>query len=486
MHASLKNYKTNLLRSVEQTITTYGMLKPDDAVVVGVSGGPDSVALLHILNTLAPRFSLRIGVAHLNHCLRQTASDRDAEFVGLLAKKLDLPCFMQKVDVRKYQADQKLSLEEAARRVRYTFYNEVSKTNRFNKIALGHHGDDNAEQVLMNLFRGSGPLGIAGIPPMRNRTIIRPLIQSKRIEIVKFLDKNKIPYIADISNTDTRYLRNRIRHQLIPLLKTAYNPKIIETLVRTAEIIRAEEERIEAEIDLLFKKTALNIQQDHVTFALSRLNDIHISTQRRLFRKAIETIKGDLRRIRFSHVDSVVRLLKSGQMNARLDFPNRIRVQQDQEGLRFSREKIPLRHLDPTPESDATPAFEYAIATPGSIFIKEIDSYIHFSKLSIENLPEVRHAGRNTAFFDQDAIHFPLLLRYYRPGDRFKPMGMAGTQPLKKFFIDKKVPKGERAKCPLLLSRGKIIWVVGHRIDESVKITPSTRNVLKVDLSLAY
>jgi len=486
MHASLKNYKTNLLRSVEQTITTYGMLKPNDAVVVGVSGGPDSVALLHILYTLAPRFSLRIGVAHLNHCLRQTASDKDAEFVLSVAKKLDLPCFIEKVDVLKYQIDNRLSLEEAARRVRYTFYNQVSKTNRFNKIALGHHGDDNAEQVLMNLFRGSGPLGLAGIPPVRNGIIIRPLIQAKRSEILGFLNKNKIPYIADTSNTDTRYLRNRIRLQLIPLLKAAYNPKIIETLNRLAEIIRAEEERIATEIDLLFKKTALNIQQDHVTFAVSRLNDIHISTQRRLFRRAIETIKGDLRRIRFSHIDSVARLLKNRQTEARLDFPGRIRVQQNNDVLRFSREKIALRHLDPKPGPEEIPAFEYAIATPESTFIKEIGLHIHFSEMSIDNLPDVRDAGRHTGFFDQDVIHFPLVLRNYRPGDRFKPLGMAGTQPLKKFFIDKKIPKAERGKCSLLLSRGKIIWVVGHRIDESVKVTPLTRNVLKVDLSLAY
>ncbi|MBW2681133.1 MAG: tRNA lysidine(34) synthetase TilS, partial [Deltaproteobacteria bacterium] len=184
MPASHKGYNNKLLRIVEQTVTTYGMLKPRDSVLVGVSGGPDSVALFHLLLTFAPRFSLRLGVAHLNHCLRQNDSDKDAEFVASLAGRFDIPFYMHKANVRNYQLKNKLSLEEAARRVRYTFLNKEAEKNRFNKIALGHHFDDNAELVLMNLFRGSGPLGISGIPPVRDGKIIRPLIQSNRSEII--------------------------------------------------------------------------------------------------------------------------------------------------------------------------------------------------------------------------------------------------------------------------------------------------------------
>ncbi|MBW2620551.1 MAG: tRNA lysidine(34) synthetase TilS, partial [Deltaproteobacteria bacterium] len=255
-----KGYKNKLLRTVEQTITTYGMLKPGDSVLIGVSGGPDSVALFHVLLTLASRFSLRIGVAHLDHCLRQNDSDKDAEFVASLAARFDIPCYIHKANVRKYQLENKLSLEEAARRVRHTFLNRVAEKNSFNKIALGHHFDDNAELVLMNLFRGSGPLGISGIPPVRDGKIIRPLIRSNRSEIIAFLDKNGIKYISDSSNRDTRFLRNRIRHDLIPLLKTSYNPKITQNLNRLASIVRSEEEWIEDVIHPLFKKAVINIQ----------------------------------------------------------------------------------------------------------------------------------------------------------------------------------------------------------------------------------
>ena len=474
-----------LLRTVEKTVSTYGMLEPKDSVLVGVSGGPDSIALLHVLLKLASRFSLRLGVAHLNHSLRQKDSDKDAEFVASVAEKFDLPCYVRKEDVYKYQVENKLSLEEAARRVRYTFFESVSETNRFNKIALGHHCDDNAELILMNLFRGSGPQGISGIPPMRDGKIIRPLINLKRSEIIDYLDAKELNYVSDSSNWDTKYIRNRIRLHLIPLLKESYNPKIIETLNRLAAIIGSEEEWIEDTIQPLFEKTALSLQDDIVSFSVPRLKEINIAAQRRIIRKAIARIKGDLRRITFSHIDSVINLLESEPTYKNLDFPDRIRVQLNRESLIFSKEKKALRDLNQKSGTVEKIAFEYKIAKPEPIFIKEIFAHMKFSEMDIEDLSDFRRTGQHAGFFDKDALSFPLVLRNIRPGDRFKPMGMTGTQKVTKFFIDKKVPKTERARCPVMLSQGKIVWVVGHRIDESVKVTPSTRNVLKMELFLA-
>ena len=220
MSGSYNIHNDKLIQTVGQTITAYDMLKSEDSVIIGVSGGPDSVGLLHILIALAPRFSLRLGIAHLNHCLRHVESDNDAKFVASLSRTLDLPCYIQKEDVRKYQVENKLSMEEAARQVRYTFLKNVAKRNGFNKIALGHHREDNAELVLMNLFRGSGPLGLSGIPPVRDNEIIRPLINSQRSEIIDFLKINRFEYTSDASNKDAKYLRNKIRHHLIPQLKT--------------------------------------------------------------------------------------------------------------------------------------------------------------------------------------------------------------------------------------------------------------------------
>ena len=384
-----------LLRTVEKTVSTYGMLEPKDSVLVGVSGGPDSVALLHVLIKLASRFSLRLGVAHLNHSLRQKDSDKDAEFVASLAGKFDLPCYVRKENVNKYKVENKLSLEEAARRVRYTFLDSVSESNNFNKIALGHHSDDNAELVLMNLFRGSGPKGISGIPPVRDGKIIRPLINLKRSEIIDYLETKGLKHVSDTSNLDTRYIRNRIRLNLIPLLKESYNPKIIDTLNRLSEIIGFEEEWIEDTIHPLFEKTALSLQDDIVSFSVPRLKEINIAARRRIIRKAIERIKGDLRRITFFHIDSVINLLESGSTYKNLDFPDRIRIQLNREHLIFSKEKKALRELNHKPGKVEKIDFEYKITKPEPIFIKEIFAHMKFSEMNIEDLSDFRRTGQN-------------------------------------------------------------------------------------------
>jgi len=476
---------SKLLQTAEKTIATYGMLKPKDSVVIGVSGGPDSVALLHVLFLIAPRFSLKLGVAHLNHCLRGNDSDKDAQFVEVLAQKHDLPCYTRKKDVRKYQIENKLSLEEAARRVRYTFLNKVANTMKYNKIAVGHHSDDNAELILMNLFRGSGTQGLSGIPPVRDHKIIRPLIKSNRSEIIDFLRQNKLEYVSDASNTDTKYLRNRVRHDLIPLLKTAYNPKISETLNRLSSIIRSEEEWIDDVVHPYYEKTVLDVQENYIALSVSMLNRFHPALQRRIIRTTIEKIKGDLRRIRFVNINSVIGLLEKKSAYGKLDLPDRLGIQRDRDALYVFKEKHMLRDVGEKSSHSDTFTFEYQIEKLESVFIREIGATIKFTEMRMEKGLDYRYTGQYTSFFDKDNLSFPMIIRNFRPGDAFKPLGVRGTQKLKKFFIDKKIPRSERIKCPILLSRGKIIWVVGHRIDESVKVMPSTRKLLKVELLLA-
>jgi tRNA(Ile)-lysidine synthase len=476
---------SKLLQTVERTIETYGMLEPKDSVIIGVSGGPDSVALLHVLFLIASRFSLKLGVAHLNHCLRRNDSDKDAQFVEVLAKKYDLPCYTHKKDVLKYQIENKLSLEEAARRVRYTFLNNVADTMQYNKIAVGHHSDDNAELILMNLFRGSGTQGLSGIPPVRDHKIIRPLIELNRSELIAFLSQNKLEYVSDESNTDTKYLRNRVRHDLIPLIKTAYNPNISETLNRLSSIIRSEEEWIDDVVHPFYEKTLLGVQKNCIILSVSMLNRYHPALQRRIIRTTIEKIKGDLRRIRFVNVNSVIGLIEKGSAYGKVDLPDRIKIQRDRDALHVFKERRTSYGVSKRGNQSDTFTFEYQIEKLGSVFIREIGATIKFTEMRLKKVFDYRYTGQHTGFFDKDILRFPMIIRNFRPGDAFKPLGVGGTQKLKKFFIDKKVPRSERIKCPILLSQGKIIWVVGHRIDESVKVMPSTRNVLKIELLLA-
>ena len=481
-------YRFKLLNTIEKTIATYQMFRPGDVVLVGVSGGPDSVALLHALIILAPKFPLHIGIAHLNHSLRGEDSDHDAQFVKSMAERLNLPIFQEKIDVRKYQDNNRGSLEEVARDLRYAFYHEVAEKKGFNTIALGHQADDNAELILLYLCRGSGALGATGISPVRevgNKTgkIIRPLIRVRRHKIMDFLKQNRLPYVSDASNKDLTFLRNRIRHQLIPDLKLSYNPKIIDALNRFGLILSAEKEWTEDVINSIFEKTILAKQGNLMTLSITRIAELHIAAQRRIIRKGIETVKGDLRRIQYSHIEAIIRLLKTGPINGALDLPDRIRILRDYEQLLISKEKNDLRRFKT--DFGIVSSYEYKMPSPGSLMIKEAGISIKLSEIVVADITNFRETGGGAVYMDKENLSFPLTIRNVKPGDRFTPLGMTGTQKVKSFFINNKIHRSKRRVCPIILSRKKIAWVVGYRIDESVKVKPSTRRVLKAELFLA-
>ena len=446
-------------------------------------------SLLHVLHHLAPRYAITLGVAHLNHGLRQEESDCEAEFVQKLAARLKLPCFIDKGEVRRHQRLKKLSLEEAARQIRYRFYHHIAKTNRFSKIALGHHRNDNAELVLMVLLRGTGPLGLAGIPPIRAGNIIRPLIRIKRPEIMAYVAEEGLAYVTDSSNQDMRFLRNRIRNHLIPLLENSYSPAITGTITRLADILRNEEEWLEEVLEPIYSAAVTTGPGGQTVVSIPALLESHPAVVRRIIRKALAGLKGNLRRITFKHIDAAVRLLLLGPADGSLDLPDGIKIKRENDQMFFSKNK---RATHPTRKRAGSADrqvrardYEYIIEKPDILFFKELGQHLIFSKIDPKEVPSFHPAGQVVAFFDMKALSFPLVLRNFRPGDRFSPLGLDGRQKLKKFFINNKVPRTERSKCPLLLCRKKIIWVVGYRIDDSVKVRPSTQLVLKVELSLA-
>ncbi|OQW99626.1 MAG: tRNA lysidine(34) synthetase TilS [Desulfobacteraceae bacterium IS3] len=476
-----------------------------DAVLIAVSGGADSVALLHALTILAPGLSLKLGIAHLNHQLRGENSDKDELFVSELAETLNLPCYLAKEDVLAYQKIHKLSLEEAGRRVRYEFFEKIRKEHGFDKIALGHHADDNAELILMNLLRGSGALGLSGIPSARNGNIVRPLINITRAEIMDFLTRQNLNHVSDDSNSDTRFLRNRIRHELIPILRD-YNPGISGNLNRMSAILKSEEEWIESLITPAFEDCTQPLPRPlsetergdpisekgnigrlplpcreggrGVRFSLSKLKSLHIAAQRRLIRKAIMMLKGDIRRITFDHIEAVISLSEKNSGSKNIHLPDRIRIEKNNEGIMFIREHQSLR----MPESDKTILYCYEILSPGRMFIPEIGATLNFSYKTTEEIGEIYHVEQTLAFFDADVVQFPLHIRNFRPGDRFNPLGVNGTQKLKTYFINVRAAKTDRLQCPLVLCKGEIIWVAGYRTGEFGKITPKTQKVLKAEL----
>ena len=475
----LTNTKTaqKILRTVRETIDRHGMFAQGDAVLVAVSGGSDSVALLHLLHNLAGEYSLKLALAHLNHSLREPESDRDAEFVAAMAHNFDLPFFVEKKKVPALQRHWRLSPEEAARKARYEFYDAVASKHRFDKIALGHHADDNAELVLMNLLRGSGPLGLSGIAPVRDHRFVRPLIGLKRSQILDYLSENNIAFVTDSSNQDPAYRRNKIRHHLIPELKKSYNPAVVDSLNRLGEILQAEDQWIADAIEPVFADCVLKRGSKEISLALPRINAVDLAVGRRIIRKAILSVKQDLRRITLLHVDTVVEFAKKAQTRGSLNLPGGLRVIKEAEALTIIKEGRQA--------AAEVVNYRYMLTGEGTIMIKEANRAIKLVEIGADEVPDFRRAGKTRAFFDRDCLQFPLVVRNFRPGDRFSPLGLDGTKKLKKFFSDNKISIRQRKKCPLLLSGDKIIWVAGHRIDNSVKLSRQTRRVIMAELTLA-
>nr|HID58839.1 tRNA lysidine(34) synthetase TilS [Desulfobacterales bacterium] len=456
------------ISKVDTTIRRYSMLEKGEIVVIGVSGGPDSVALLHALIALSDLWSLRLVVAHLNHGLRGEEADRDADFVGQLAAQLHISCEIEKRDVIRYRSDHGLSLEEAARVVRYDFLDSVAAKYSADKIALGHQANDNAESILIHLMRGSGPKGLSGIPPVREGRIIRPLIEVTREEICDFLKEKNLRYTTDTSNADLKYLRNRVRHDLIPHMKDHFNSKIVQNLNRLSCILREEESFWEDEIDSILRRLTVAQKENSLTISVPKLLRLHDAVIRRVVREAVKLTKGDLRRFGLRDIDSVIRLVRSHRSSTRIQLPGGLYASRDRDRLAFS-VGLPQDRL----------LFDYRIDSPGTVRVREIDTVIELSYVDISEITNLKNPGPKTGLFDADSVRFPIRLRNWIPGDRFQPLGMKGTQKVKAFFTNNKVPLVQRYRCPIFLCGEKIIWVGGYRIDDSVKITQRTKRVLK-------
>ena len=479
---------SNMMRLVDQTLREHKMLDQVSTVLVGVSGGPDSVALLHVLVELAVKYHLSLAVAHLNHSLRPRAARREAARVESIASRLDLPFFTETQDVDDYRLRHRLSPEEAARQVRYNFLVNTARRHGYQRIAVGHQADDNAELVMMYLMRGSGSLGLAGIPPVRDNLIIRPLIRVSRQQIMNYLSAANLSYCSDQSNLDNTLTRNRIRNELLPQLRRDYNPGIVQTLNRLAEIMRSEQDWKSTLIVPVYQRVCIRSEPGFIALSRGQLQSEHVAVRRLILRKAIANVKGDLRRMSFGHVQDAIDLIASGSKYGSIDLPDRTRLFIDGHSVCIKKEKDSLRQLSVKDPSRPSNRYHYLIGDPQGDCLEfladEAGIRLKLQPVRPEKLTNIRNAGQWVAFFDKDALKFPLVLRNFQPGDRFTPLGMKGRQKIKKFFINQKVPREQRAECPILISDENVIWIVGHRTSEHAKLQRSTGCVLKITCDL--
>jgi len=459
-----------MLNLVRDTIRKYLMFLPGDRILVGVSGGPDSVALIHILRRLAPELQAEVFIAHLDHCLRGQESAEDARFVRGLAEQLGLPAVVEPGDVAGYAAEKNMSVQAAAREVRYRFFTDAAAKLGCNKLATGHNADDQAETVLLNFLRGSGHAGLAGIPPVRDDWITRPLIEARRAQIEQYCRENHLATRLDKSNLKATYTRNKIRLELIPLLEREYNPSVVETLVRISEIMRDEEQYLESVTAQHWEQVILNETDNQMIFDLDKFLQMPVASQRRITRMAWSKLTRSGQNLEFIHLNSIMNVLRNSCTGSYLNLPMQVSLHKSYGEFSLFRSSA----------GQAMVEYEYELIIPGITFIRETGAAI----LS-EMVCDVSWGTTNPEeiYIDLDGVSLPLKVRSRKPGDWFRPCGMDGSKKLKKFLIDNKVPREQRERIPVLVTEdNQVIWVIGLRADQRWQATPETKRVLKVKI----
>ena len=464
----------DMLRKVRETVERYQMVKPGESVIVAVSGGPDSVALLTALNDLAPEMGLTLVVAHVNHALRPEA-DGEADFVRHLAGTMGWPCESVRIDVGAFSRLLKTSLEDAARTARYDFFRRTAERRGATKIALGHHSGDQAETVLMNLIRGSGTDGLKGMLPVREDLYIRPLLFVSRGEILDDLKKRGLTFVLDQSNETDDFLRNRIRRRLLPTLREAFNPLIDDGLCRLAEIIRQDDDFMETLVDQHLATWRIRVSEETVALSVPDVASLHDALQNRIIKRILEGFCPEGKGIAFAHVTAVKNIFHSRHPACSLNLPYGV----------FVRREYGRVMISPHGASGVTaaPDYAYPVSVPGEVMIPETGMRVRLSLRS-----EIPGAFRDgfmdsaMAWMDYGRIQPPLTVRNFRPGDRMQGLGMAGSKKLKDIFIDDKIPREERRRVPLLVDARSILWIGGRRLSHRVRISDQTKQILTAEI----
>lgn len=455
-----------LIKKIEQTIKKNHLLNDGDVVVIALSGGADSCALLMSLAGLASIRRLKLVAAHFNHGLRQAESDEDEEFCRNLAERHDLPFESERM--RQPTVPRGMSPEDYFRRERYTFLEKVADRHGADKIALGHHLQDQAETVLLNMLRGSGLDGLKGFVPMRDNKFIRPLMDVTRKEIQEFLAQSGTRYRDDSSNDSTIYLRNRIRNELIPFLKERYNPKIEETLARSAEIMRREDAFLTECVNVILSSPDIKRKREEASVCAENLRSLHAALRFRLIRALLESISPAGKGFSFVHIQSVVNLLAEPSSGKRIALPYNLCAE-------YEYGRVVLRKTNPSERQN----YSYTLSVPGVIDLKERRLILSLRRGTPD---EIDFQSKDTSYFDEDKIKKPFLLRNRQNGDWFEPLGTKGSQKIKKLFIDRKIPKNERHGIALIADQESVIWIENMHMSERVKVASGTRNVLILEI----
>ena len=448
----------DLIEQIAESMSRYSMVAPKDHIGVAVSGGADSTFLLHALHALLKQ---PITVLHVNHHLRGAESDADAVWVRNLARSMGLNCLT--IDWNYNRED---NLEQAARQARYKWFHELIRKGDLDRVATGHTKSDQAETVLFRLLRGTGPSGLAGVVPVTRQGIIRPLIGVERVEIEQWLSDQRISWREDATNRDTALIRNRIRHELLPDLMEQWNPRMVDGLAQLALLAADEEEYWHDRVEQLLPQLFLRNGNAWIAEVASIL-DKPAALRRRLVRGMIERAKGNLLQIDFSHIEGVLGLLSNpdGSGSGRIQIP----------GLDVFRSLDWVRFAEPGLENLENRNFSIPIPIPG---FAELPGGGGISTELIES-ESVYTECRDD--IDWGKISDELILRNWRPGDRYIPLGSPGEQKLKILFQDERIPLWERRHWPILWSGETLVWAKRFGVAAGFAAGPDCGKRLRIE-----
>lgn len=467
----------DVLEAVKRTCVTEQLLHRGERVVVAVSGGPDSTALLHVLYRLAAEWDLELVAAHVDHRFRGEQSAQEGEQVRRLANRLGIPCESASIDLPQHIALTNENAQAAARKKRYAFLREVAERTGADAIALGHHADDQAETMLMRLVQGTGPTGLAGMPICRKEgqfRLIRPLLKLPKSSLIEYCREHELEFAVDPSNLKPVYFRNRIRMEMIPLLKEM-NPQMVTALSRLSDVLTVENQYLDQQTEEAYT-SIVRREGDKFSFTRNSFLSLHLALQRRLITLILRYLS--LAELPYDHtkIEAIQEAIeKETPPSLRLDIGQGIQLIREYEQISILKKSRPDTEIE----------YMYRLQMPPcELYVPEagVTFRLHVQSAHPPSGPEpIPQTDAHALRLDFDRVQFPLYIRNRRPGDRMRIAGLNGSKKVKDIFIDAKLPPSLRRRIPLLTdSRGEILWIPGVRRSEHALVTETTQRILHI------
>ncbi len=461
---------SSLLEQIRKDIIKHSLLQKGEGVVVGLSGGADSVCLLKVLSEFRNELELNIIAVHVHHGLRGREADEDQAFVEALCASWGIALKTFRVDLKRLCHEQGGSLEETGREVRYRLFREVMEETGANTVAVAHHREDQAETLMLHILRGTGLDGLCGMN-MKQGYVIRPLLNAGRAQILRYLEANGISFRIDSSNLTGEFTRNRIRNVLFPMIQEMFGVDPTTQLVRLSHIVREDRDYIEEAAEKAYQVVLLS-ENDHIELSLKDLQSFSASIIKRIIRRAWERINTNRKNLEQVHVDQIMELCRSGHTGKKIRLPKGIEARISYDKLIFSRQEI-----------EAQEPYTYPIPDEGTIRAQQAGGILHAALLPgneaflLYGNPDTIKENAFIQLFDYDKLKCGITLRNRNDGDRIRPYGAGGEKKLKDYFIDQKVPWDKRSRIPLVAIDQRIIWIIGMRTSEDFRARPDTQRV---------